>query len=145
MGVVSAKSSTWHRIKAYLVLVGAHAEVLNGLTGVLGTAEQQGVAAGRGTQSELVQGEGLTTGGQDASAGSGGEAESSDAQLGDFEKTVVIGDGADNNDGLALLALGLANNARDRDRGSVDTRHKEAAEDDLVERGLSTTWGEKHD
>jgi hypothetical protein len=121
------------------VLVGTHAEVLDGLTGVLGTAEQQGVATGRSAQGELVQGEGLTTGGQDASAGSGGEAESSNAQLGDLKETVVIGDGANNNNGLALLTLGLANNARDRDRGAVDTRHKEASEDDLVEGRLGTT------
>lgn len=120
------------------MLVGTHAEVLDSLAGVLGTAEQQGVAAGGGTQSELIQGEGLTTGSQNASAGSGGEAQSSDAQLGDLEKTVVISDGANNNDGLALLALGLADDARDRYRGTVDARHKEAAEDDLVEGRLGT-------
>jgi hypothetical protein len=123
--------------------VGTHAEVLDGLTGVLGATEQQGVAASGGTQSELIEGEGLTTGGQDAGTGGGGEAQSGDAQLGDGKQTVVIGDGTDNDDGLALLTLALTNDAGDRDGGSVDAGHKETAQDDLVEAGVGTTYIEE--
>jgi hypothetical protein len=123
--------------------VGAHAEVLDGLTGVLGATEQQGVAASGGTQSELVEGQGLTTSGDNAGTGGGGEAQSSDAQLGDLEETVVVGDGTNNDNGLALGTLGLADNAGDRDGGAVDARHEQAAQDDLVERRVGTAWIEK--
>jgi hypothetical protein len=63
-----------------LVLVGTEAEVLDGLTGVLGATEENGVGTGRGPQSNLVNGEGLTTSSLDAGTGRGGEAESSDGQ-----------------------------------------------------------------
>lgn len=117
----------------YLVLVGAHAEVLECLTGVLGAAEQQGVASGRRTQSQLIQRQALTASGDDASASGGSEAQGSDRDLGDLEKAVVVGDGADDNDGLVgLVATGdLRLDARERNRGSVDARHKQAAQDDL--------------
>jgi hypothetical protein len=117
--------------------VGTHAEVLDGLTAVLGTTEQQGVATSGGTQSELIEGKSLTTGSENAGTGGGGESQSSDAQLGDREETVVVGDGTDNNDGLtglaSLTSLGLAYNARQGDGRSVGTGHKKAAENDLVE------------
>lgn len=118
----------------YLVLVGAHAEVLESLTGVLGATEQEGVAASGRTESQLVQGQGLTTGGKDAGTSGGGESESSDGDLGDLEQAVVVGDGTNNDDDLVLAVLGdLALDARERDGGSVHTGHKEAAENDLVE------------
>lgn len=117
----------------FLVLVGAKAKVLESLTGVLGATDQQGVAAGGGTQSQLVEGQGLATGGDDAAAGGSGESQSGDGHLGDLEKTVVIRDGADNDDGLVLLVADLALDAGQGNGGSVDPGHKEAAEDDLVE------------
>jgi len=122
--------------------VGTEAEVLDGLTGVLGATEQQGVAASRGTESELVEGDGLAAAGLDAGTGGGGEAQSRDGHLGDLEKAVVIGDGTDNNNDLLLLALELASDAGDRDRGAVDARHEQAAEDDLVEVRVGTAGQE---
>ena len=117
--------------------VRAEAEVLHGLTGVLGATEEQSVGTGRGTQSKLVQGEGLTTGLLDTGTGGGGEAQSSDGQLGDVEEAVVIGDGANHDHGLALLRLvDVRGDARKRNRGAVDARHEEAAENGLVEVGL---------
>lgn len=117
--------------------VGTEAEVLHGLTGVLGATEEQGVGTGRGTQSKLVQGEGLTTGLLNTGTGSGGEAQSSDGELGDVQEAVVISDGTDHNNGLALLRLvDVGGDAGKRDRGTVDARHEEAAENGLVEVGL---------
>ena len=86
------------------MLVGTEAEVLDGLTGVLGATEDQSVATGRSTESKLVQSDGLTTGGDDASASSGGETKGSDSHLGESEEAVVVRDSSDNDDG-ALLAL----------------------------------------
>lgn len=140
MGVsISSANKTFFVVQSYLVLVGTHAEVLDGLTGVLGTTEQQGVATSGGTESKLIEGQSLTAGSENASTGGGSESESSDAQLGDLEKAVVVGDGGNNNDDLALLVSGLTRKAGDGDRGSVDAGHEQTAEDDLVEARVGTT------
>ena len=128
----------------YLVGVGTEAEVLDGLTGVLGATEDQGVAAGGGTQSKLVQGDGLTAGGDDAGTGGGGESQGSDGDLGEGQQTVVVGDGADNNDGALLtLLVDVGNNAAQGDGRTVDLGHEQAAQDDLVEGRIGTTWRRK--
>jgi len=124
--------------------VRTEAEVLDSLTGVLGTTEEQSVGTGRGAQSKLVQSQGLTTGLLDAGTGGSGETQSSDRQLGDVQETVVVSDGTDDNDGLALLGLGdVGSDARERDGGTVDARHKETAENSLVELGLRTACRSK--
>lgn len=104
--------------------VGSEAEVADGLTGVLGTTEDQSVASGGGTESKLVEGDGLTTGSDNASAGSGGEAQSSNGVLGELEKTLVVGDGADNDNGPLLLGGSVGYEAGQRHRGTVDLGHK---------------------
>ena len=119
--------------------MGTHTEVLDGLTGVLSTTEDDSVSTSGGTESELIEGENLTTSLQNASLSGLGEAKSSDRELGDFQKTRVVSDGTDNNNGLTLLLLGVADDAGDRDRGTVDAGHKETLKNDLVEVGISTT------
>lgn len=117
--------------------------MLDGLTGVLGTTEQDGVGASGGTKSQLIEGEDLTTGLLDASASGSGETESGNRHLGDGEEAVVISDGANDNDGLllvGLVALGESHEARKRDGRSVDARHEETAQDDLVEVGVGTAY-----
>lgn len=124
--------------------VGTEAEVLDGLTGVLGTAEEDGVGASGGAHGELIDGEALTASGKDASAGGCGEAESSDRQLGDGEETVVIGDSGDDDDGLALGLLGgvlvgsSSDDARNAHGRAVDLAHHQTTEDGLVELGVGT-------
>lgn len=114
-----------------------HAEVLDSLTGVLGSTQDQSVAAGRGTQSKLIQGDGLTTGLDDASTSSGGETQSSDSDLGEGQEAVVIGDGSDNDDdALLALLVDVADDTGQRNGGAVDLGHKETSEDDLVEAGV---------
>ena len=78
-----------------LVGVGTEAEVLEGLTGVLGSTEEEGVGSSGEAGSDLVDGEALTTGLLDAGAGRGGEAESRNGELGDLKHAVVVSDGTD--------------------------------------------------
>lgn len=128
------------------MLVGTKAEVLNGLTGVLGPTEEQGVGTGRGAESKLVKSEALATGLLNTGTSSGGEAKSGDAQLGNLKHAVVVSDGTDNDDGLSLVGFGLVGGdcgvckAGERDRWAVDLGHKEAAKDNLVEAALGTAW-----
>lgn len=120
-----------------LVLVRAHAKVLDGLTGVLGTTENQSVAASGSTESKLIQGDGLAAGGDNAGTGRGSEAESGNSDLGEGQQTVVVGDGAnDNNGALLTLLVDVGNNAGERDRRTVDLGHEETAENNLVERSV---------
>jgi hypothetical protein len=78
-----------------LVGVGAEAEVLDGLTAVLGSTEEECVGSSGEAGGDLVDGEGLTAGCEDASACRCGEAHRSDGELGELKETVVVGDGAD--------------------------------------------------
>jgi len=124
------------------VLVGAKAKVLVRLTGVLGATEQQGVGTRGLLKSKLIKGQGLAASSRDASAGGLSEAQSGDLDLGDSEEAVVIGNRADNNDRLLLIAvLEVGGNARERNRRAVDTAHEEAAEDHLIEGGVGAACG----
>ena len=75
--------------------MGTEAEMLERLTGVLGSTEEEGVGSGGETGSDLIDGEGLAAGLDDARAGGGGEAESRNGELGKLKETVVVGDGSD--------------------------------------------------
>lgn len=115
------------------MLVGAKAEVPDGLAGVLGATEDQGVGASRGTQSQLIKGNSLATCRNDAGAGGSGKSQSGNRDLGEGQEAVVIGNGTNDNDGPLLVLLDVGDNARQRDGGSVNLRHEETAEDNLVE------------
>ena len=115
------------------VLAGTHTEMLDGLTGVLLTAEQDSVGTGGGTEGELIKSDDLTASLQDAGLGGLGDAQAGKGELGDLEETVVIGDGANDNSGLAILTGHVTGNTGDRHRGAVDAGHKETLQDDLVE------------
>jgi len=86
----------------FLVLVWSHAKVLNSLSGVLWSSKEESVASGRGSQGQLIESQGLSPSGKDARTSGSSEAESSHAELGDGQETIVIGDGADHNDGLVV-------------------------------------------
>lgn len=127
-----------------LVGVGTEAEVLDGLTGVLGATKQDGVGTSGETGGNLVNGENLTASLLDAGAGRGGEAQGSDRELGKLEEAVVVSDGTDNDDGLALVVLrvGLVGGGSDDlgegDGRAVDLGHHKTAEDDLIEGSVGT-------
>jgi hypothetical protein len=78
-----------------LVGVGTEAEVLDGLTGVLGSTEEEGVGSSGEAGSNLIDGEALAAGLLNAGASRGGEAEGRNGELGELEKTVVVSDGTD--------------------------------------------------
>lgn len=118
--------------------MGTEAEVLDSLTRVLGATEQEGVGTSGLLQSQLVEGDDLAAGRGDAGTGGGGHTERGNRQLGDGQETVVIGDGADNDNRLVLAAvLDVGRNAGERDGGAVDAAHKQAAQDHLVEGSIS--------
>ncbi|KAH0194800.1 ribosomal protein L18e, partial [Aureobasidium melanogenum] len=122
-----------------LVRVGTEAEVLDGLTGVLGATEEEGVGTGRGAHGQLIDGQGLTTSGDNAGAGSVGVAEGGNRELGELKETVVVSDGADQDDGLALVSLAgvlvgsSGNDLGERHGRAVDLAHHQATEDSGVE------------
>jgi hypothetical protein len=129
-----------------LVGVGTEAEVLDGLTGVLGSTDEEGVGTGGETGGNLVDGESLTTSLLDAGAGRGSEAHGSDGELGELKEAVVVSDGTDNDNGLALVGLGvrLVGGSRDDlgegDGGAVDLGHHKTAEDNLVEGSVGAAY-----
>ena len=88
-----------------------------------------------GLHNELVEGEALTTSSGDASTGSLSESKSGNSQLGDSEDSLVIGDGGNNNDGLALIRLLLVmlDELRERKRRSVHSGGDKSSQDGLVE------------
>ena len=85
--------------------------MLDSLSGVLGSTEEDGVGSGGGLEGELIKGEDLSSGLQDTGVGSAGDAEGSNGDLGDIKKTNIIGDGSDNNGDLVFLSLHVANQA----------------------------------
>jgi len=56
-----------------LVLVWSETEMLDSLSSVLWSTEEEGVGSGWGSQCELIESEGLTTGSENSGAGSSGE------------------------------------------------------------------------
>jgi len=120
-----------------LVFVWSETEMLDGLARVLWSSEEEGMGTGWSPQSELIESESFTTGGNDASTGGSGESKSSNGDLWGLQQTVVVGDGSNDDDGLALdLGLFMADKSgdtRERDWWAVDLGHEKAAEDDFVE------------
>lgn len=107
------------------MLVGSKTEVLDGLTSVLWSSQEKGVASGWCSEGQLIQGQDLTSSSDNARSSSRGEAESSNAEFGDGQKTVVVSDGADNDDGLVVrLVVRVGHDPGERNWRSVDARHK---------------------
>lgn len=128
--------------------VGTEAKVLDGLTGVLGSTEEDDVRSSRGTECELVESDALTAGLLNTGTGRCGESESSDAQLGNLEETVVVGDGGHDSTDLALISLGGvgvgggSNDLREGNGRAVDAAHSQTANHGLVEFAVGTTGKE---
>jgi hypothetical protein len=118
-------------------------EVTEDLAGMTGTLEENGGLTSGTLKGELVEGQNATTGLDDASTGSLGNAESAHVDLGDLQETGVVSDGA-NNDGniLGVLTLQVLADLGERDGGSVDAGHAESLEHDLVELRLSSAGQE---
>lgn len=115
---------------------GRRAEVLARLASGRLAPEKNAVASGGRRQRQLVEGEHLASGGDDAGAGALGHAQGRHAQLGHLEQARVVGDGSDDGGRLGLLALHELRELGEGHRGAVGLGHVEAAEDDGVELGV---------
>lgn len=114
--------------------VGTETKVLNSLSGVLRSTEEEGVCTSRSPQSKLIQSQRLPSSLFDPSSRGSRETKSSDRQLGYLQKAVIIGDSSNDNNGLALVRLrDVRSDTREGNGRSVDSRQKESAEDDLIE------------
>jgi len=127
------------------VLVWSHTEVLDGLSGVLGSSQQNNIATSWSSQGQLIKGQAFTTSLLNPGSGCRCESESGDGELGDDLKSVVVGDSANDCDGLALVSLlgtlsaNFAVDSGDRHGRSVYSRHEQSLEDDLVEVGIGSS------
>lgn len=100
-------------------------KVLDGLPDVPLAPQQNSVGSGRSSESEGVEGDGLTTGGGDSLSCGVGESEGGDGEFGDNGQSLVIEDGTDSDDGLGVVrvrVLGLLDDSGERERRSVDLR-----------------------
>ena len=116
------------------MLVGAHAEVLNGLTSVPLATEENGVRTGWRSESKLVKREDLTASVEDALLRAASEAEGDNAQLRYSLQADVVGDSADDDNRFRLSirsAFSLFDNLGERDGRAVDLRLEETFQDDL--------------
>ena len=121
---------------------GAVAEVGEGGPG-LGSTEEDGVGALGCAEGELVEGEALTAGGEDALAGGLGEAEGADGHFGDVaEHADVVGDLANDDGGLALLVGHVLGQAVEADGGLVQLGHVQPLDNGSAELGIGTTLKE---
>ena len=109
----------------------------------LGSAEEDGVGALGCAEGELVEGEALTAGGEDALAGGLGEAEGADGHFGDVaEHADVVGDLANDDGGLALLVGHVLGQAVEADGGLVQLGHVQPLDNGSAELGIGTTLKE---
>lgn len=119
------------------------AEVLDCLTSVLGSTEEKCVRSSRSPESKLIQGQCFSAGLLDSGSGSSSEAQGSHRQLRDVKQAVVVSNGANNDDGLALVRIGhVGSDTRQRNRGAVNSRHEKTTQHDLVEVGVRATGEE---
>lgn len=107
--------------------------MLDGLTGVLGAAEEHGVSAGGCAECQLIEGDNLTASLQDASASGFSHTQRADAELGDLKQADIVSDAAHQYCGLILLALHEVYQLGEGERRAVNLRHKQSLQNNLVE------------
>lgn len=98
-------------------------KMLVGLPGSSSAPQQKSVGTRRGTQGELIKGEDLTAGIQDAATSRLGDSQSTDSEFGEFEQTSVIGDGSNNDSYLVFLSLGEASQLDEGHGGLAGPAH----------------------
>ncbi len=86
--------------KTHLSTVWAEAKVLHRLSRVLRSSQQQRICPGRRPQSKLIQGQALSSSLLDPRSRSRRESQCCYGQLWDCEQARVVGNGADDNEGL---------------------------------------------
>lgn len=132
-------STLGHNLRS-LVLVRTEAEVSDSLSSVSWASDKDGVLTLRGSQSQLVQGDSLTTSLENLGLGAASESQSSDGGLWNLQQSDVVGDGTNNNNSLLGSTL-LSDNGGDlgkRHRWSVDLGQEQRLQHNLVEWGVGT-------
>ena len=105
----------------------------DGLTGVTATTEKDSSRSGGARQCELVKSQAFSTSSGDASTSGLGETEGAHGELGDIEKTLIVGDGPDEDGNLSILSLHEAGQLGEGDGGTVGLGHTQPLQDSLVE------------
>jgi len=95
-----------------LVLMRAETEMLDSLSRVLRSTQQQHIATGRSLHCQLIHCQALAASLLNACACGSSEAKGCDMELWDIEEAVVVCDGADNADSLVLVGF-LCGSGRD--------------------------------
>ena len=111
-------------------------KVLNSLSSILGSTQKNGAGAGRGSHGQLIEGQAFTSSLDNSSSSGSSESKGANGHLGDGEKTVVIGDGSNEDGDLCVLAIHVANELGERKRRAVDAGHKETLQNNLVKLGV---------
>lgn len=107
--------------------------MLNSLTGVSLSTEKDATLSEGGLESKLIKSQHLTSSLDDTGTSSGSDAEGADGHLGDIQETDIIGNGANHDSHLGLLALHEASQSGNGHGRLVDAGHEETLEDNLVE------------
>jgi len=99
---------------------------------------QDGLLTQWGPQSELIEGNDLSSCLQDPSSSPFRHTKSADSHLGDLVNPPIVRDGPDHDGDLALPPLlpHVSCQGRHRHRGPVDPRHKEPLKNNVVKLGI---------
>ena len=103
--------------------------MLDGLTGVPLTPQEQGVRPSRCPKRELVQSQDFTTSVHDPLFCPAGESEGGDGELGDISEADVVSDGADADNDLTLVGgrrRDLSCDCGEGDGRTIDLGHEES-------------------
>jgi len=109
-------------------------EMLESLTSVLRSSEENGVGTSGGAESKLVKGDDLTTSLHNASAGTIGDAKSAHGELRKVSSQArIISDGSNEHGNLVLLALNVTSKTGHGHGRAVDAGLEETLKHNLVE------------
>ena len=81
--------------------------------------QEDGTGTGRGAKGELVEGDDFAAGLEDAGAGGSGGAETADGQLRADQHTGIVGDSADEDGDLVILATHVTGQLGESQRRAV--------------------------
>lgn len=117
-------------------------KVSDSLTVRSGASDNQSVLTLGGSQSQLVQGDSLTTSLKDGGLGTSSESQSGNSALGELQDSVVVGDSTNNDNSLlgGTLLFEYTGDSGNRDRRLVNLGEEQRSQDDLVEGSISTAW-----
>jgi len=90
----------------------------------------------------LIESQSLTTSSNNSFSGFFGESQGADGELGEFEKSDIIGDGSNADGDFIFSSLKVFGDSRDRDGVSVGSRLVKSLEDGLVESRVSSSGQE---